>query len=65
MSMANMPFFFKSPDDAKLDAILVWYEQGHLQETLPERTEMEAWSDEVSEALAEKAGEFYRNRRAR
>jgi hypothetical protein len=63
--MANVPFFFKSPDDPKLDAILVWYEQGNLQEALPERTEMERWSDEVSEALAEKAGEFYHNRRVR
>lgn len=63
--MASVPFFFKSPDDPKLDAILAWYEQGNLNEALPARTELEMWSDEVSEALAEKAGEFYRNRRAR
>ena len=61
--MENMPFFFKSPDEPKLQAITIWYEKGLLQEALPERTEMEQWSDEVAEALAEKAGDLLHEHR--
>ncbi len=58
--MAELPYFFKAPDVPKLRAIVTFYEQGKLAKVLPERDEMESWSDELNEAMAEKLGEFIR-----
>ncbi len=51
--MSQVPYFFKSPDDAKLRAILAFYKAGKLHSALTaNRVQCETWSDEVAETLS-------------
>nr|NNM90138.1 hypothetical protein [Bacilli bacterium] len=52
--MSDIPYFFKSPDEPQLKAILSFYEQDKLHEVFTaSRDECREWSDEFLAARQE------------